>query len=76
MNDYTETRLRRVRNILARHVFALDSIMNGEATNLEAGQELSLLLNNMETGSNFKQDCKELEAEAYRLADKEGLIHE
>lgn len=76
MNDYTVTRLSRIRNILARHVFALDLIMNGEATNLEAGQELSLLLNAMQTGSDFKQDCKELEAEAYRLAEKEGLIHE
>lgn len=76
MNDYTKTRLSRIRNILARHVSALDLIMNGEVTNLEAGQELSLLLNEMYTGSDFKQDCKELEAEAYRLADKEGLIHE
>lgn len=76
MNDYTVTRLSRIRNILARHVSVLDLIMNGEATNLEAGQELSLLLNEMYTGSDFKQDCKELEAEAYRLADKEGLIHE
>lgn len=76
MNDYTVTRLSRIRDILARHLEAINLIMNGEATNLEAGQELSLLLNQTDRGSHFKQDCKEVEAEAYRLADKEGLIHE
>lgn len=74
MNDYTETRLRRIHDILARHLYSVDLILKGKATNLEAGHELSLLLDQINQGSHFKQDCKE--AEAYRLADKEGLIHE
>lgn len=77
MNDYIEHRLRRIHSILAHHLSTLDLILAGKTTNLETAKEFSLLLDLMDTkGSDFKQDCKEVEAEAYRLADKEGLIHE
>ncbi|OYS70519.1 hypothetical protein [Limosilactobacillus reuteri] len=76
MNEYTRTRLLRIRDILARHVNAIDMALDFQATDLEIAQELSLLLNQTDKGSYFKQDCKEVEAEAYRLADEEGLIHE
>lgn len=76
MNEYTRTRLLRIRDILARHVNAIDMALDFQTTDLEIAQELSLLLNQTDKGSHFKQDCKEAEAEAYRLADEEGLVHE
>ncbi len=51
MNEYTRTRLLRIRDILARHVNAIDMALDFQAT-------------------------EEVEAEAYRLADEEGLIYE
>lgn len=76
MNEYTLSRLKRVQNILQTHAIAIKDIIEGNYTDLEAAQELSLLLNTTEQGGHFKFDCKEAEIELYRSADKEGLVHE
>lgn len=76
MNDYTETRLTRIREALFYHLKSIDLIHDSEAGALESAHEMSLLLDEFSNGSHFKQDCKEVESELYRLADKEGLIRE
>lgn len=76
MNDYTETRLTRIREALFYHLKSIDLMLDDETTTIEAAHEMSLLLDEFSNGSHFKQDCKEAEAGLYRLADKEGLIRE
>ena len=75
MNEFTKERLKRIRPILERHLLNITAILDGQATNYEVAAEMSWLLDDLDNKSHFKQDCKEVEQENYRLSE-EGVANE
>ena len=76
MNEYLKNRLSRIHDDLYLSLIVIDYALSNDQISIGLAHEHSRLLSLMDRGSHLKQDLKEAEAEAYRLADEEGLKHE
>ncbi len=76
MNEFYKQRLKRMQKVLARNLYNVNLILSDRAYDYDIARAMTYLLDDLDNQSDFKQDAKEVEAEAYRLADEEGLVHE
>ena len=75
MNDCLKNQLVRIHDNLYLPLRTIDQALSEEQATIELAQELSRLLNQMESGSHLTKDLKEAEAEAYRQVE-EGVTHD
>ena len=74
MNEFYKQRLKRMQKVLARNLYNVNLILNDGAYDI--ARAMTYLLDDLDNQSDFKQDAKEVETEAYHLAERKKLIHE
>ena len=76
MNKFYKQRLKRMQKVLARKLYNVNLILNYGAYDYDIARAMTYLLDDLDNQSDFKQDAKEVETEAYHLAERKKLIHE
>lgn len=54
----------------------MNLILSDGAYDYDIARAMTYLLDDLDNQSDFKQDAKEVETEAYHLAERKKLIHE
>lgn len=75
MKEFYTERLKRIKTVLARNLYNVDLILNNDVPHYDVARAMSFLLDDLGAQSDFKQDAKEVEAEAYHLSE-EGVVNE
>ena len=76
MNEFYKQRLKRMQKVLARNLYNVYLILSDGAYDYDIARAMTYLLDDLDNQSDFKQDAKEVETEAYHLAERKKLIHE
>ena len=76
MNEFYKKRLKRMQKVLARNLYNVHLILSDGAYDYDIARAMTYLLDDLDNQSDFKQDAKEVETEAYHLAERKKLIHE
>ncbi|WP_085649968.1 hypothetical protein [Limosilactobacillus reuteri] len=76
MNEFYKRRLKRMQKVLARNLYNVNLILSDGAYDYDIARAMTYLLDDLDNQSDFKQDAKEVETEAYHLAERKKLIHE
>ncbi len=76
MNEFYKQRLKRMQKVLARNLYNVNLILSDDAYDYDIARAMTYLLDDLDNQSDFKQDAKEVETEAYHLAERKKLIHE
>ncbi|HJE41202.1 hypothetical protein [Limosilactobacillus reuteri] len=76
MNEFYKQRLKRMQKVLARNLYNVNLILSDGAYDYDIARAMTYLLDDLDNQSDFKQDAKEVETEAYHLAERKKLIHE
>lgn len=76
MNEFYKQRLKRMQKILARNLYNVNLILSDGACDYDIARAMTYLLDDLDNQSDFKQDAKEVETEAYHLAERKALAHE
>ena len=76
MNEFYKQRLKRMQKVLARNLYNVNLNLSDGAYAYDIARAMTYLLDDLDNQSDFKQDAKEVETEAYHLAERKKLIHE
>ncbi|MCC4405867.1 hypothetical protein LMB75_07130 [Limosilactobacillus reuteri] len=76
MNEFYKQRLKRMQKVLAHNLYNVNLILSDGAYDYDIARAMTYLLDDLDNQSDFKQDAKEVETEAYHLAERKKLIHE
>ena len=76
MNEFYKKRLKRMQKVLVRNLYNVNLILSDGAYDYDIARAMAYLLDDLDNQSDFKQDAKEVETEAYHLAERKKLIHE
>ena len=76
MNEFYKKRLKRMQKVLSRNLYNVNLILSDGAYDYDIARAMTYLLDDLDNQSDFKQDAKEVETEAYHLAERKKLIHE
>ena len=76
MNEFYKQRHKRMQKVLARNPYNVNLILSDGAYDYDIARAMTYLLDDLDNQSDFKQDAKEVETEAYHLAERKKLIHE
>ena len=65
-----------MQKVLARNLYNVNLILSDGAYDYDIARAMTYLLDDLDNQSDFKQDAKEVETEAYHLAERKKLIHD
>ena len=74
--NFINNDLKECKKVLARNLYNVNLILSDGAYDYDIARAMTYLLDDMDNQSDFKQDAKEVETEAYHLAERKKLIHE
>lgn len=74
--NFIKNDLKEYKKVLARNLYNVNLILSDGAYDYDIARAMTYLLDDLDNQSDFKQDAKEVETEAYHLAERKKLIHE
>lgn len=74
--NFIKNDLKECKKVLARNLYNVNLILSDGAYDYDIARAMTYLLDDLDNQSDFKQDAKEVETEAYHLAERKKLIHE